>query len=62
MRKLTEQFKKEIREATEFRFRMYKNDFCFDFTSEPAVNMESNYIIALLENLNIEEFCNHNKE
>lgn len=60
MRKLTEKTKQELMEATETRLKMYKS-FGLDLDSKVVADMESKYIIALIEIIDLEECCEKEK-
>jgi hypothetical protein len=48
-KKASDKLKAEIKDATRVRLCMYKRDFRLDLDSEAVIDMESDYIVALLE-------------
>lgn len=47
--KASEKLKNEIKEATASRLKMYKNDFQLQMDSDAVIDMESKYIVGILE-------------
>jgi len=52
--RISNALRQQIREATANRLKMYKTDFALEMDSEPVIDMETRYIISLLE-LGVEE-------